>query len=70
MKANEAPDESPLTGIKVIELGNFITAPFASRLLAEFGAHVIKVEPAGVGDPLRKLAMHTHPAVAVRTITQ
>jgi formyl-CoA transferase len=62
MKANEAPDESPLTGIKVIELGNFITAPFASRLLAEFGAHVIKVEPPGVGDPLRNWrTMHTAP---------
>lgn len=54
MEANEAPDESALTGIKVIELGNFIAAPFASRLLAEFGADVIKVEPLGVGDPLRK----------------
>jgi crotonobetainyl-CoA:carnitine CoA-transferase CaiB-like acyl-CoA transferase len=53
MEENEAPDESPLTGIKVIELGNFIAAPFASRLLAEFGADVIKVEPPGVGDPLR-----------------
>jgi formyl-CoA transferase len=54
MEANEAPDESALTGIKVIELGNFIAAPFASCLLAEFGADVIKVEPLGVGDPLRK----------------
>ena len=71
MKANEAPDESPLTGIKVIELGNFITAPFASRLLAEFGAHVIKVEPPGVGIRSATGARCTrHPAVAVRTITQ
>jgi succinyl-CoA---D-citramalate CoA-transferase len=54
MEANEAPDESALTGIKVIELGNFIAASFASCLLAEFGADVIKVEPLGVGDPLRK----------------
>jgi formyl-CoA transferase len=38
----------------VIELGNFIAAPFASCLLAEFGADVIKVESLGVGDPLRK----------------
>lgn len=44
----------PLTGIKVIELGQLIAAPFATRLLAEFGATVIKVEPPGIGDPLRK----------------
>ncbi|NNM74665.1 CaiB/BaiF CoA transferase family protein [Enterovirga aerilata] len=44
----------PLTGLKVIELGQLIAAPFATRLLAEFGATVIKVEPPGTGDPLRK----------------
>ena len=44
----------PLTGLKVIELGQLIAAPFATRLLAEFGATVIKVEPPGAGDPLRK----------------
>lgn len=53
MKESEAPNPGPLTGIKVIELGNLIAAPFASRLLAEFGADVVKVEPPGVGDPLR-----------------
>jgi formyl-CoA transferase len=45
MEASEAPDEWPLTGIEVIELGNFIAAPFASRLLAGFGDDAIKVEP-------------------------
>ena len=44
----------PLRGLKVIELGQLIAAPFATRILAEFGATVIKVEPPGVGDPLRK----------------
>jgi succinyl-CoA---D-citramalate CoA-transferase len=44
----------PLSGIRVIELGTLIAAPFASRLLAEFGAEVIKVEAPGSGDPLRK----------------
>jgi formyl-CoA transferase len=43
----------PLTGIKVIELGQLIAGPFCGKLLAEFGAEVIKVEPPGVGDPLR-----------------
>jgi len=38
----------------VIELGTLIAGPFCARLLAEFGAEVIKVEPPGSGDPLRK----------------
>lgn len=49
-----APAKGPLTGIRVVELGNLIAAPFAARLMAEFGAEVIKVEAPGEGDPLRK----------------
>lgn len=44
----------PLTGIRVIEIGALIAAPFAARLMAEFGAEVIKIEAPGGGDPLRK----------------
>lgn len=43
-----------LSGIRVIEIGTLIAAPFAARLLAEFGAEVIKIENPGQGDPLRK----------------
>jgi crotonobetainyl-CoA:carnitine CoA-transferase CaiB-like acyl-CoA transferase len=43
----------PLTGLKVIELGHFIAGPFASRLLADLGAEVIKIEPPDGGDPAR-----------------
>ncbi len=43
----------PLAGIRVLELGNFIAAPFASRLFADFGAEVIKIEKPGTGDELR-----------------
>ncbi|WP_460150138.1 CaiB/BaiF CoA transferase family protein [Pseudomonas sp. S3_A03] len=45
---------TPLSGIKVIEIGTLIAAPFAARLMAEFGAEVIKIESLGQGDPLRK----------------
>lgn len=45
-----------LAGIKVIELGAFITGPYASMLLAHLGADVIKVEKPGAGDPFRKFA--------------
>ena len=41
-----------LEKIKVLEIGTLIAAPFATRILAEFGAEVIKIEPKG--DPLRK----------------
>ncbi|KVX89658.1 CoA-transferase [Burkholderia ubonensis] len=47
----------PLDGIRVLELGQLIAGPFAGRMLAEFGADVIKVEPPGAGDPLRKWRM-------------
>ena len=43
-----------LAGLKVIEMGQLIAGPFASKLLGEFGAEVIKIEPPGIGDPLRK----------------
>ncbi|HEX6003358.1 MAG TPA: CaiB/BaiF CoA-transferase family protein [Burkholderiales bacterium] len=44
----------PLAGIRVIELGTLIAGPFCARLLAEFGAEVIKIEAPDGGDPLRK----------------
>ncbi|MDP4004549.1 CaiB/BaiF CoA-transferase family protein [Methylobacterium sp. NEAU K] len=43
----------PLSGIRVLELGQLIAAPFATKLMAEFGAEVIKVEAPEGGDPLR-----------------
>jgi len=44
----------PLDGLKVLEMGTLIAGPFCGRLLAEFGAEVIKIETPGEGDPLRK----------------
>lgn len=46
--------KGPLAGICVLELGTLIAAPFAARLMAEFGADVVKIEQPGQGDPLRK----------------
>ncbi|MGA7813882.1 CaiB/BaiF CoA transferase family protein [Caballeronia sp.] len=44
----------PLEGVRVLEMGQLIAGPFAGKMLAEFGARVIKIEPPGTGDPLRK----------------
>jgi formyl-CoA transferase len=44
----------PLAGIRVLELGSLVAGPFVGKTLADFGAEVVKVEPPGEGDPLRK----------------
>jgi formyl-CoA transferase len=42
-----------LRGVKVVELGGLIAAPYAGEILAQFGAEVVKVESPSGGDPLR-----------------
>lgn len=57
MMTGVAKREMPLSGIKILELGQLIAGPFATKTLGEFGADVIKVEPPGSGDPLRRWRM-------------
>ena len=52
--AEAASGPRPLAGLSVVELGALIAGPFCTKVMAEFGADVIKLEPPGVGDPLRK----------------
>jgi formyl-CoA transferase len=49
-----AASSRPLAGIRVLEMGALIAGPFCAKILAEFGADVVKLEPPGTGDPLRK----------------
>jgi formyl-CoA transferase len=55
--SSQHPQTSALQGMKVLELGQLIAGPFAAKTLADFGAEVIKIEPPGSGDPLRKWRM-------------
>lgn len=43
-----------LDGVRVAEIGQLLAGPFCGQLLGDFGAEVIKVEPPGVGDPMRE----------------
>ena len=53
METGATPSVGPLAGIRVIECGVLLAGPFCARLLADFGAEVIKVEAPGKGDPMR-----------------
>lgn len=44
----------PLHGVRVLEIGTFIAGPFAGQQLGDLGADVVKVEPPGGGDPMRR----------------
>ncbi len=48
-------DRKPLAGLRVIDAGNMVAVPFATSLLADFGADVVKIEHPKHGDGQRKL---------------
>lgn len=62
---------APLKGIRVIELGNYIAAPTAGRMLADFGAEVIKIERPRTGDELRNWRLYAgNTSMLYRTVNR
>ncbi|MBE0616019.1 MAG: CoA transferase [Burkholderiales bacterium] len=57
--SNNNNSEGPLAGYRVLEMGSTVAGPFCGRLLADFGAEVIKVEPFE-GDAVRTMGKRFH----------
>ncbi len=61
----EVSGGGPLAGVRVLELGSTVAGPFCARLLADFGAEVVKVEPPQ-GDVVRTMGEGARRQVALR----
>ena len=49
----------PLSGVRVIDVGNFLAGPYAASIMGEYGAEVLKVEHPIAGDPMRRFGTPT-----------
>ncbi len=49
-----AGENGPLTGLRMIEMGQLLAGPFCGQLMADFGCEVIKIEQPNAGDPMRE----------------
>lgn len=60
-QANLPPggERLPMSGVRVIDVGNFLAGPYAASMLGEFGAEVLKVEHPIAGDPMRRFGTPT-----------
>jgi formyl-CoA transferase len=60
----DAVQTAPLSGVRVVEIANYVSVPFATMMLADLGAEVIKIEPPR-GDPFRRFGRPSGPMAAV-----
>ena len=54
------PDVLPLDGVRVLDLSRYTAGPFCTRMLADYGADVVKVEDPNGGDPARSIGPFFH----------
>jgi formyl-CoA transferase len=52
--SDDTASAGPLSGVRVVEMGQLIAGPFCGQLLGDLGADVVKIEPPGQGDPMRQ----------------
>jgi len=52
--SDDRANAGPLSGVRVVEMGQLIAGPFCGQLLGDLGADVVKIEPPGAGDPMRQ----------------
>ncbi|MBI4216250.1 MAG: CoA transferase [Chloroflexi bacterium] len=55
-----APMEQPLSDLKILDFTHAIAGPYCTKLLADLGAEVVKIERPGIGDPARAMAPFLH----------
>ncbi len=48
------PEELPMSGVRVLDVGTFLAGPYAASMFGEFGAEVLKIEHPIAGDPMRR----------------
>lgn len=60
--SHPAPPPAPLAGIRIVDLSNMLMAPYATQILGDMGADVVKIE-APQGDPIRGIGPARHPGM-------
>ena len=60
MSTLEESETGPLEGVRVIDLTEYIAGPYCTKLFADYGAEVLKIERPGTGDPSRNMPPFWH----------
>ncbi len=63
--ADDAPGETPLEGLNVVDMCWNMAGPMMGRILGDFGAAVVKIEPREIGDPVRMIPPHPNRETSV-----